>query len=73
MRLTDEEDDGGDTYDLGEIEVVDEKTGAVIGMTERVGAAGKPLPDVAELVEEASQEDLDHLFGVKRPAAWGSF
>lgn len=67
------EDPVEDMYDLGEIEVVDERTGAVIGMTERVGPAGKPLPNVAELVEEASQEDLDRLFGVKRPAAWGSF
>lgn len=45
-------EDGDDGYDLGEIEVVDEKTGAVTGMTKT-------------LMPEASQADLNRLFGIK--------
>jgi hypothetical protein len=76
--LTDEEDEEDepvslDGYDLGEIEVVDEKTGAVIGMTGPVEPLANPLPDIANLLEEATQDDLDQLFGTERPASWGSF
>ena len=68
------EDEEPDAFDVGEIEVVDEVTGEVVGMTSAGSrTTGPPLPDIADVLEEASQEDLDHLFGIERPESWGSF
>lgn len=45
--------------DAGDIEVIDTRTGAVLGMT------GPGLDDLlAELTPEACQADLNHLFGI---------
>ncbi len=90
--LTDEQDEEGDELvsfgpdDLGEIEVVDERTGEVVGTTaapegklERATdklkarlarlraeeGGGKPA-----VLSEASQADLNHLFGIK-PSPYG--
>jgi len=60
---------GGDT---GEIEIVDQATGKVIGRTLkwRVGMSNEEMDTALFALENneryASQEDLNHLFGIKR-------
>ncbi|MPQ56258.1 hypothetical protein [Duganella sp. FT27W] len=75
--LTDEAKDVPDLNDLGEIEIVDESSGTVVGMTWDDRATKSTAKLKARLerlraeektpVTEASQADLDHLFGKKRP------
>lgn len=75
--LTDEDKDVPDLNELGEIEIVDESSGKVVGMTSddrgtKVFANLKARLDRLRAEEktpvlEASQADLDHLFGKKRP------
>lgn len=67
--VTDEEDE----YDLGEIEILDEKTGEVTGMTgpDKPTVLDGVLADLAPTgMPEASQEDLNRLFGIK-PSPYG--
>lgn len=69
--LTDEDDDMVSLDGEGEIEILDERTGKVIGMTAEPTALDGVLADLAPTgMPEASQADLDHLFGVK-PSPYG--
>lgn len=70
-KLTDEDEmvslDGE-----GEIEILDERTGEVIGTTAEPTVLDGVLADLAPTgLPEASQADLDHLFGVK-PSPYGA-
>jgi hypothetical protein len=78
-RLHDDED-APDLDNLGEIEVVDERTGEVTGMTTpRRTPVEKIKEGLARLraeqsskatIPEASQADLNHLFGIE-PSPYG--
>lgn len=73
FAVTDAPDDPGfDPADPGEIEVVDERTGEVIGSTAAPAPGMSTRTELDELlaelgggVPEAGQEDLNHLFGIK--------
>lgn len=65
-----------DEGNLGEIEVVDENTGEVVGMTALPGfeSSEMALKEIANGDRPAEQADLDHLFGKKSPYPdFGSF
>jgi predicted nucleic acid-binding Zn-ribbon protein len=71
--LEESDDDAVPLEAEGEIEIVDERTGQVVGMTSEpdAPAVDSVLADLAPSgMPEASQEDLDHLFGVK-PSPYG--
>ena len=76
QRYVLEEPDDDDAVSLeaeGEIEIVDERTGQVVGMTSATGdtALDGIFAEIDKVqLPEASQEDLDHLFGVK-PSPYG--
>ena len=71
----DDDDPAVHGHDPGDIEVIDPVTGRVIGMTN--AGLDNLLREMNGEMPEASQEDLDHLFGIKRPGAdhpdFGSF
>lgn len=82
-NLTDELEDPDEAMD-GEIEIVDERTGVVTGMTSSNAGADTTASLIAGIrdfsdrwhqkptapLPEASQEDLNHLFGIE-PSPYG--